>query len=876
MFSSTQDHAQADRQTLADFTGVVKTGGNSRFAVDATGSQKYEWPMPRIARLTRDGDKLCRRLPLSIQFERAMLGKVQCFVAYPSDPPFRAESVELAIKEISDGGVVDIAGWKSASVGGRIIISAICEQIRRCELFIADVTGLNPNVLFELGYAIALNKRIWLIFDTNIERAKQEFSSFQLLTTAGYKPFSNSREIVTEFYKDEPYKSLDKTMLLDLLGPEESRQNRRPTLLHLKPNVDTEAAIRIARRVAAGPIPSVIDDPKEVKTQPLSWYVQHVDSAFAVTCQFLSTDYKNWELQNAKQALVAGVAHGLGRPLLMLAQEPYISPIDYRDMLRQHGTAAAAEAIYNDWLLPVVEAYQNRKKDAQQYELEEQARGALRSIAIGDPIAEFESEEVPDYFVPTAAYNEALRSRHSILVGRKGTGKTASLYKLSEELRADPRNHICIVKPVDYELEGLTAMLAQQLAVADKGYLIESFWKFLLFTELAKSAYEEVLGKPQYYVRTEVETQLCEFVEEHQSLIKPEFSTRLEAAVRRLGNLPTIGASEAHRATISERLHSEMLARLRVLLGNALRSKEKVAILVDNLDKSWDHHTDLGMLSELLFGLLSVSTRVALEFSRERRGAVNLSLTIFLRSDIYAAMIKYARERDKLPVRRISWHDPELLRRVVEERFVKSGADVTRPEQVWDRYFPPAVRNIPTRDYLASAVLPRPRDLIFLVKASLEYAVNRGHGRIEEADILSAQPQYSSFALNSVLAEATPRIPEIDDLLLEFAGGPEIVDGEHIKIAMRRAGISEIRIAEIVDLLTELTFLGPETSPGHFEYINDEDSLMKTRVMARNLSEEAGLPTRYRVNPAFHAFLEISPQRAVAPGQLQMDLAAGG
>src|ERR1035441_10153213 len=103
--------------------------------------------MPRTAGLTRAGDNICRSLPLRIQFERAMPGKVQCFVAYPSDPPFRAESVELAIKEISDGGVVDIAGWKSASVGGRIIISAICEQIRRCELFIADVTGLNPKVL---------------------------------------------------------------------------------------------------------------------------------------------------------------------------------------------------------------------------------------------------------------------------------------------------------------------------------------------------------------------------------------------------------------------------------------------------------------------------------------------------------------------------------------------------------------------------------------------------------------------------------------------------------------------------------------------------------------------------------------------------------
>ena len=203
---------------------------------------------------------------------------------------------------------------------------------------------------------------------------------------------------------------------------------------------------------------------------------------------------------------------------------------------------------------------------------------------------------------------------------------------------------------------------------------------------------------------------------------------------------------------------------------------------------------------------------------------------------------------------------------------MKSGADVTRPGEVWDRYFPPTVRNIRRRDYLATATLPRPRDLIFLVKASLEFAVNRGHGRIEETDLLSAQLEYSRFALNSVLAEATPRIPEVDDLLLEFASGREIVDGEDIKVARRRAGISEIRIAEIIDLLIELTFLGPETSFGRFDFINDEDSLMKTRVMARKLSEEAVHPTRYRINPAFHAFLEITPQGARASGQLEMEL----
>lgn len=219
-------------------------------------------------------------------------------------------------------------------------------------------------------------------------------------------------------------------------------------------------------------MPSVIDDPREVRVQPFSWYVQQVTSASAVACHLLSTDYSDWELHNAKHALVAGLAHGLARPLLMLAHAPYVSPIDYRDLLKIHDTAAKAQAILDNWLAPLVALSEKRAADHEHYQQEAKAQGELRNIAVGDPIAEFESNKLTEYFVPTAAYSEALRSKHSIFVGRKGTGKTATLYKLAQEIAADARNHVCLVKPVDYELHGLLEMLAQALPRSEKGYLL--------------------------------------------------------------------------------------------------------------------------------------------------------------------------------------------------------------------------------------------------------------------------------------------------------------------------------------------------------------------------------------------------------------------
>jgi hypothetical protein len=96
----------------------------------------------------------------------------QCFVAYPSGPASRSEVIEKTIETIASGGAVAIRGWKSLFPGGRPIISRIFEEIRNCQCFIADLTNLNPNVLFELGYAVAQKKRVWLLLETAIEKVK--------------------------------------------------------------------------------------------------------------------------------------------------------------------------------------------------------------------------------------------------------------------------------------------------------------------------------------------------------------------------------------------------------------------------------------------------------------------------------------------------------------------------------------------------------------------------------------------------------------------------------------------------------------------------------------------------------------------------------
>jgi hypothetical protein len=789
-----------------------------------------------------------------------------CFVAYPSAPAARAETIEQAIATISGSGVVQIKGWKSLFPCGRPIINRIFEEIRECDCFLADFTGLNPNVLFELGYAVAHRKRVWILLDSAIEKAKLEFDRFQLFTTVGYQGSSNSEKIVEGFFADQPY--ADQTCLFDDLL-DRAMKPMRPTLVYLKAQTATEASNRLTRRVMGGAIASIIDDPSEGANQPLSWYVNRIASASAVVCHLLSSAHINWQLGNAKQAFVAGMAHGLGTPLLMLAQSPYSSPLDYRDLLRTHETAVQAESLFDEWFAPLVESVRKQESNVEHYKNQALARTTLEQINLGEWIAENECEDLAEYFIPTASYNEALRANHSIFVGRKGTGKSATFYKLQNELARDPRNHVCIIKPVAYELEGVLELLSQTLTIADSGYLVESLWKFLINTELAKSLYTQINSRPVSWGRNVNERELIEFVDQNTSWIMPEFSIRLESAVTKLMALPATGTVEIRRKNISEKLHGDMLPRLKVVTGNLISGKNRIVILVDNLDKAWDQSQDLSRVSDLLFGLLNVSGRIATDFQRDAtfRDKVAFSLILFLRSDIYAAIIRFAHERDKVPVRRMSWDDPSLLLRVLEERFMKSGLNLQTPDEIWQQFFSATVRNRTARQYLTETVLPRPRDLLYLVKTALRFAINRAHSRIEEEDLLSAELEYSHFALNSLMAENAGQIQKLEKLLTQFALSSEIITELDLLACIERADVKE-RPSDVVEFLCELAFLGMEVEHNRFEYLYDEENTAKLSAMASRGAEQNphGL-RRYQINRAYHGYLEVRPGSGTDPHQ---------
>ncbi len=138
--------------------------------------------------------------------------EIKGFFAYPSTPPAVAEVIRNAAERINVRPDLKILLWQDLRAGGKIIIREICDSIEKSVLFLSDLTGVNPNVMFELGFAVARNKRAWVVLDTTRSSAKRDYDQLRLLTGIGYCSYTNSQDIVNGFFRDQPFDDLNGTL----------------------------------------------------------------------------------------------------------------------------------------------------------------------------------------------------------------------------------------------------------------------------------------------------------------------------------------------------------------------------------------------------------------------------------------------------------------------------------------------------------------------------------------------------------------------------------------------------------------------------------------------------------------------------------------
>jgi len=112
-----------------------------------------------------------------------------CFVIMPFRPElgFFYRSVKAHIQQAFPEVTVERGDDRVLT---RPILEKIVDFIRQADVVIADCSGRNPNVFYELGIAHALDKPVVLITSDAVEEAPTDIRAFEFVSYAQHNPDS--------------------------------------------------------------------------------------------------------------------------------------------------------------------------------------------------------------------------------------------------------------------------------------------------------------------------------------------------------------------------------------------------------------------------------------------------------------------------------------------------------------------------------------------------------------------------------------------------------------------------------------------------------------------------------------------------------------
>lgn len=768
------------------------------------------------------------------------------FFAYASQPPLRAETMRQVIDGLTSRGIA-ATGWESLSIDGRVLIDTITERIDASKGVVAEISSMNFNVLFELGYAIATNKPAWLAYDETDTDAAKAWMEVAIFATIGRTDYGGSAE---QLISKIAASSISETIPLAdtiLAGAKPRAANAifAPAL-----PIKLTAATNLSKLLDRKTHLNILAASEDLMIAPLEFYASEIYRSSAVIIHLLGAQRRRSNDHNARASFLAGFAHGLKLPLLMVVQSGFEVPLDYRNLLFQYETSAKLTEKVETWLESIPKAYGTQRRLGR---LELDIELPLRSF--GQYVAEYETEELEDYFVQTSEFSAIIDGAARIFAGRKGTGKTATMSQVAKELSRDRATLVVSMKPSSYEFSNLISALQRFTVSGHAEYFLTTVWMYLIETEIALHVVEISKGRPLSF-QEEKSLKALEILLNQMGLSEDDdLSDRLERVVGRVIN--TIAIENAtDPSTIARALRTDHLNKIRSLSRGAASHFGRICVLIDNLDKNWESGADFSAISHFIRSLLENAGRIEKELGRshdKKNEEVRVTLAVFLRTDILDIVQTYAREPDKTGARTVDWTDEQLLVRVLEERYAVNSKR-RESSAMWTELFASEVHGLTARDYFLWRSLRRPRDFIYFANAALTTAINRKHLRIDASDIVYAEREYSRFAIEALLVESQANDFDLEEILYEFAGLSATLNHSELNDAL--ASVVE-DVPRIQSWLTAASFLGIEVSEGQFEYVEGQvASRRKTRVALRN-SETSGRQIRYRIHPAFRPYLEI-------------------
>ncbi|MBL0968433.1 MAG: ATP-binding protein [Brevundimonas sp.] len=693
----------------------------------------------------------------------------EVFIGFPEHPADVVDSINAGIGLYRAGRASKkIVPWTDLDGFSVHIIDSIREAISRCSHAMFDITTLNANVCYEIGYAAGLGKPLSLLLNSSVKDALLVQSQFGIFDTQRLKLYRNGGDV---------------SKLIDQTQDPYYQAPPPVALIHEAPvyfqdfAAKTEFAMAYATSVAGAGFHSRTHDPEEEVRLPLHRAHREVASSAGVFLSLIPHHIIDSDHHNLRAYLLAGLADGLGIPRLMIGYGDIIPPFDLRDDIVAISDLNELESKVEDFKPAILEALQKYRAPKRTF-----SSSYLTQLSLGASVAENEFRRLDSYFLETREYFRALRGEAQLVVGRKGTGKTAIFWQLKERLQSDRAHVVLDLRPDGFHLRKLNELVSVHFSEATHSHTMTAFWEYVLLLELAHRLLEEdefLLGRDARIVAPYERLQAA--YKDWDEAREGDFPERLLRLIKRLRT--DLGVhmqdGEKHILTtpqITEIVFKHDIRELRQATFSYLELKKRSYILVDNLDKGWNASGVTSSDTMLVQSLIDAGRKIQRDALRKDN---QINVCLFLRDDVYEFLVRDASDRGKENPIRIVWNDPSSLLKMINMRLAVSSAELgVDPPLQWENIATPFIAGTSSFEYLVRHAMHRPRALIDIIDLALSYAAQSGHTAIASEDVMKATASYSTELLQNFNFEVADVFPSGDRVVYKFVGPDSTIDAE--------------------------------------------------------------------------------------------------
>lgn len=740
--------------------------------------------------------------------------------------------------------------WQFNDVPGAPLVSPILEKIDDSPFVVADITYLNLNVVYEIGFAIGRCKRAFLVRHEGTDGDRNIAKTVGIFDTLGYHEYSDAEDLKNRLAAHIDTSFLTFSTALD--------RNSRVYLIE-PPKRGTDVGFMVSRIKKAGYGRYRSFTPEEDSRLSATDAIRQVAVSSGVFIPFQSETIEGAGVHNIRCMFIAGLADGMGKPNLILSPRGYDVPVDIRDDVKVWHQLSDIHDYIAEFCPRIVE-----------YEGQTEPSGIdrttlLQSLSIGDPRAENEMSTLDAYYLNIEQFDRALRGEVNLVVGRKGSGKTALFIRLRDKIRDDKRNVVVDLKPEGYQLIRIKEDILEYLSEGARQHLITAFWEYLIYLEIAYKLLEKDRRAHRYnHEIHEIYRELSDAYKAEDFSAEGDFSERLATLSERLGSKyqEKYGGQDGRRLTaneVTELVYSHDIRLLRSLISSYLGRKESVWVLFDNLDKGWSTQGVDVIDAIVLRCLVDAGRKVEREM---RKAEHTVHCIVFVRNDVYDHLMRNSPDYGKELRAVLDWNDSDMLREMLRLRLVSGlHADMEKVDfqAVWHELFASHYRGEETSAYLIDRSLMRPRNLLKIFNHCRGFATNFNRQKVAEEDIEKGLKSYSADLVEELDRELADVFPDARDLLYHFLDAPDVMTFNNIKSVFNSANIDPNAYGKVLDFLLYYGVLGVRISDrDYFIYaVNYDLKMLKIRAM------RGGEDTRYLLNPAFWPTFDIDEDAVV-------------